>query len=100
MGQASPKGRQRKGAAKQHTLVLDVADVLQVLDALDSRAEAWEFTYRSLTGTTTAEDDAELRIAEECHRLDEAADIAQHFRDIIKTINAQTDEPDEHEAVA
>ena len=53
---------------RTYRLVLPADDVLQILDALDSRAESWEYTRRLLNG---AEND-ELRIAEECSDPEEA----------------------------
>lgn len=72
---------------KTYALSLPSADVFQILDALDSRAEAWEYTARLLSGET--DPDEEPRIAEECHNSDEAAAIADSFRKIGETIRAQ-----------
>lgn len=69
------------------SLVLSSADVFQILDALDSRAESWEYTARELAGTPDPDDD--IRVPEECHNADEAAGIAKNFRDIGATIRDQ-----------
>ncbi len=71
---------------KQTTLTLENADVLQILDALDDRAQAWENTETALLGKFESED---VFIPEECDEPSEAAEIAQHFREIISAIEAQ-----------
>jgi hypothetical protein len=71
---------------RKTTLTLESADVLQILDALADRAQAWENTEASLLGKFESED---VFIPEECDEPSEAAEIAQHFRDIISTIEAQ-----------
>ncbi|MET0754149.1 MAG: hypothetical protein ABWZ66_12275, partial [Pyrinomonadaceae bacterium] len=58
----------------------------QILDALNDRAQAWENTEASLLGKFESED---LFIPEECDEPSEAAEIAQHFRDIISIIELQ-----------
>lgn len=71
-------------------LSLKSEDVFQVLDALESRAQAWEATYRYLSGDSQEED--AFTIIEECSNAEEAEAIAQHFRDIIDVINKQIPE--------
>ncbi len=71
---------------RKKTLTLESADVLQILDALNDRAHAWENTEAVLLGEFESED---LFIPEECDDPSEAAEIAQHFRDIISTIESQ-----------
>jgi hypothetical protein len=68
------------------TLTLEKSDVMQVLDALTDRAEAWEKTKAVLNDEFESED---IFVPEECDDSSEAADIAQHFRDIISIIEAQ-----------
>jgi hypothetical protein len=68
-------------------LELSSADVFQILDALDSRAEAWEYTSRQLSGTLNPDD--EFRVPEECSDFSEAERIARHFRDIGVTLRSQ-----------
>ena len=70
-----------------YQISLDLTDVSQILDALETRADAWEFTQNVLNGD--AELDDELRIPEECSDATEAKSIAEHFRDIISTIRKQ-----------
>ncbi|MFH1024941.1 MAG: hypothetical protein V1809_16295 [Planctomycetota bacterium] len=69
------------------SLVLPSADVFQILDAVDSRAESWEYTAGHLAGNLDQDD--EFRAPEECDSADEAAGIAKHFRDIGATIRKQ-----------
>lgn len=68
------------------TLALETVDVLQLLDALNNRAEAWEKTEALLKGEFDSE---EFFVPEECSDASEAAEIAQHFRDIAAIIEAQ-----------
>ncbi len=70
-------------------LSLCSADVFQILDALESRADSWESTARHLNGMVENGDD--FRIPEECSSADEAERITVHFRDIIATINGQVE---------
>ncbi len=72
---------------KTYTLNLIAADVLQTLDALESRAIAYENTAASFSGNYEGEYD--LFVPEECRDAEEAREIARHFRDIIATINEQ-----------
>ena len=71
---------------RQTNLILDNADVYQILDALANRAQAWEDTEALLLGNLESED---FFIPEECDDPFEAAEIAQHFRDIISKIESQ-----------
>lgn len=72
--------------SKSIRLSLSPADVLQILDALDSRAEAYEKTAKGHTGDLYDDD---FFIPEEVRDSNEAREIAKHFRDIIATINEQ-----------
>jgi len=72
---------------KTISVTLDAADVLQIIDGLNDRAEAWERTAAHLNGNNQAD---ELFIAEECGDPDEAARIARHFRDIVRKLEAQS----------
>lgn len=67
-------------------LDLEMVDVFQILDALNSRAESWERTEAVLNGE---DDEDDFFVPEECHSATEAAEIAQHFRDIVAKIEAQ-----------
>ena len=77
--------------ARSYNLTLDPADVFQLLDALESRAEAWDKTFRVLRGEvmTFSDDLLDLFVPEECTSSNEAKEIANHFRDIISTIHDQ-----------
>ncbi len=68
-------------------LSLSSADVFQMLDALDSRAESYEYTARHLAGTPDSDDG--FCITEECATAEEASAIAKHFRDIGASIRGQ-----------
>lgn len=72
--------------AKTITLILDVADIFQILDALNDRADSWERTAKMLNGEFESED---FFVPEECHEASEAIEIAQHFKDISSNIEAQ-----------
>lgn len=89
------------------TITLEMTDIFQILDALESRAIAYEKTAALLKGETDFalknKDDSNLApedgnvldeffIPEECSDADEAEAIAEHFRDIIASLNKQTDE--------
>ena len=71
---------------KTITITLEAPDVMQILDALGSRAQAWENTEAALNGDFESD---EFFMPEECEDSSEAAEIAQHFRDIISTIENQ-----------
>jgi hypothetical protein len=71
---------------KTVTLTLETIDVSQILDALNDRADSWEKTEAVLNGEFDSED---VFVPEECHDASEAAEIAQHFRDIAANIQAQ-----------
>ena len=68
-------------------IVLCSADVLQILDALESRASSWEYTAGTLDGSGMV--DLEFGVPEECHDAKEAYAIAAHFRAIAETIRKQ-----------
>ena len=72
---------------KAFSLSLSAADVFQMLDALDSRAESYEFTARHLAGTPDSGD--EFCIPEECATAEESSAIAKHFRDVGASIRCQ-----------
>lgn len=65
---------------------LEAPDVLQIIDALNDRLESWSKTMAILNGRTVHD---ELFIPEECSHADEAEEIVNHFRDIIKKIEEQ-----------
>ena len=68
---------------KPYTLTLDSLDVMQVLDALESRAEAYEKTAEYLEGKPVD------IIVEEVSDREEALEIAAQFREIMETIQSQ-----------
>jgi len=69
------------------SLSLPSADVFQILDALDSRAESYEYTARHLAGTPDTDD--EFCVPEECGSAEESTAIAKHFRDVAASIRTQ-----------
>jgi hypothetical protein len=59
----------------------------QILDALYMRFEAWEYTEEYLnTGNIR-----EPYLIEECSNSDEANQIADYYKEIIKSIEKQAD---------
>lgn len=64
-------------------------DLGQLLDGLESRAEAWEKTAEYFRAEGMPDD--EFFLIEECSGLDEAEEIASHYRSIISTIRKQTE---------
>jgi hypothetical protein len=88
--------------ARRVTINLEAADVFQIINALESRAQAYERTAVLMRGEDRAghvnEDYAEmpsedsldqLFIPEECRDASEAEEIAKHFRDIIASLEKQ-----------
>lgn len=80
--------------ARMIKLTLESTDVCQILDALDSRAEAYEKTTALFSGKKIRLKKGQDKldaffIPEECRDAAEAKEIAKHFRDIIETINHQ-----------
>lgn len=78
---------------KTYRIELGELDLGQLLDGLESRAEAWEKTaeYFRLDGMP----DDEFFIIEECSGLDEAVAIAGHYRSIISKVRRQMDRSDQ-----
>ncbi len=72
---------------KTFSLSLPSDDVFQMLEALDSRADSYEYTARHLAGLTDADD--AFCVPEECSSTEEAAAIAKHFRDVAASIRGQ-----------
>ncbi|MCC7477015.1 hypothetical protein IT575_01035 [bacterium] len=77
-------------------LQLDPLDLGQTLDALDSRAAAYEKTAAYLDGDGEAgwdidAEDGGLFVIEEVRDADEARAIASHFRAIEASLQAQWD---------
>jgi hypothetical protein len=81
-------------------LVLDTMDIGQALDALDTRAEAYERTAEYLEAEEEGEgydfgDD--FFVIEEVSDSDEARAIANHFRHIQSVLQKQWDEWEEQQ---
>ncbi|MFL6215507.1 MAG: hypothetical protein ACJ74J_16620 [Blastocatellia bacterium] len=87
------------------TIILEAADILQVLDALESKAEAYEKTAALMKDEYNIEMDKEdnlelnnedvldqVFISEECRDATEAEGIAKHFRDIMASLEKQLGE--------
>ena len=72
---------------KTVSITLDAADLLQIIDGLSDRADAWERTAAYLQGDDQAD---ALFIAEECSDSEEAAKIAHHYRDIVSKLEKQS----------
>lgn len=62
-------------------------DLGQLLEGLEIRAEAWEKTAEYFRAEGMPDD--EFFLIEECSGLDEAEEIASHYRTIISTIQRQ-----------
>jgi hypothetical protein len=74
---------------KPFKIELDDLDIFQLLDGLEMRAEAWEKTAEYLrTGYVSSDDPF---IAEECSKPEEADDIAEHYRAIVRAIRQQVE---------
>jgi hypothetical protein len=73
--------------ANKYGFELDELDLGQLLDGLESRAESWEKTAEYLRLEEMP--DGEFFIVEECSDLDEAEEIARHYRSIILKIRQQ-----------
>lgn len=74
---------------KNITLTLPSLMVGQILDALYMRLETWEYTEEYLnTGYVR-----EPYCIEECSNPDEARQIADYYKEIIKSIEKQADCP-------
>jgi len=69
-----------------YSLKLSSADVFQILDALTSRANSYQQTACFIAGQCEAN---ETIFIEECRDAVDAQEIAQHYRDITKSIECQ-----------
>ena len=69
-----------------YNLKLSSADVFQIIDALNSRADSYQQTACIMVGQCEANETISI---EECYGAIEAQEIAQHYRDITKTIEKQ-----------
>lgn len=73
--------------AKTYLIELDDLDLGQALDGLEMRAESWERTANYLR--TGKMPNGEFFIVEECHKPEDADDIAKRYRSIIDKIRNQ-----------
>ena len=73
--------------AKNYCIELEGRDLGQLLDGLQVRAESWERTAEYLRTDTMPE--GEFFLVEECSKREEADDIAEHYRSIIRKIQSQ-----------
>ena len=76
--------------ANIYTLKLDELDLGQLLDGLEARADSWEKTAEYFRFDEMPE--GEFFMIEECSDLDEAEQIASHYRSIISKIRLQMEE--------
>ena len=70
---------------KNYSIQLNSLDLGQLLDGLECRAESWERAAEYLRSGHVEGG----FIVEECHKPEEADDIAAHYRRIIGTIRQQ-----------
>ena len=66
---------------------LNDLDLGQLLDGLETRAESWERTAEYLRTETMPA--GEFFLVEECSKPEEADDIAERYRSIIRKIQSQ-----------
>lgn len=71
--------------SKTYRIELEALDLGQLLDGLETRAEAWE---KTADYHRTGESSPDI-IVEECNDVDEADRIAAHYRSIIFKIREQ-----------
>ena len=76
--------------AKTYSIQLDDIDLGQLLDGLESKAEAWEKTSDYLR--TGESPEGEFFVIEECSDPEEADAVAGHYRSIISKISGQMEE--------
>lgn len=73
--------------ATTYRIELNDLDLGQLLDGLETRAESWERTAEYLRTETMPE--GEFFLVEECSKPEEADDIAERYRSIIRKIQSQ-----------
>lgn len=71
----------------KYRIELNRNDLGQLLEGLEIRTESWERTFHYLLCGQFPK--RGVFIAEECHKPEEAAAIAQHYRSIIADIRSQ-----------
>ena len=74
---------------KMYTITLPAEDVLQMLDVVDARAEAWERTSRYLENDYVDPDEGPI---EACNSIEEAKAIEEHYRYLAASIRRQIDD--------
>lgn len=74
---------------KKYLIELDRNDLGQLLEGLEMRAESWERTAHFLLHGEFSDDG--FFLAEECHKPEEATEIAEHYRQIVAKIRCQMD---------
>jgi hypothetical protein len=72
---------------KTYCITLDRNDLGQLIEGLESRADSWERTGNYLLDGDSG--DSDFFITEECHKPEEAFDIGEHYRSIIRQIRDQ-----------
>ncbi|MEY4199518.1 MAG: hypothetical protein RLZZ265_1258 [Verrucomicrobiota bacterium] len=70
-----------------YRIELEDRDLGQILDGLEVRAISWERTAEYLRTDTMPE--GEFFLVEECRKPEEADDIAEHYRSIIRKLQSQ-----------
>jgi len=70
-----------------YRIELEDRDLGQILDGLEVRAISWERTAEHLRTDTMPE--GEFFLVEECSKPEEADDIAEHSRSIIRKLQSQ-----------
>lgn len=73
--------------ALTYRIELNDLDLSQLLDGLEMRAESWERTAEYLRTDTMPE--GEFFLVEECSKSEEADDIVEYYRSIIRKIQSQ-----------
>lgn len=76
---------------KEYVIRLKAFDLGQLLDGLETRADAWRNTA---TYMSTGEAPTEDFIAEECTDAEEAERLAEHYERIIATVMKQQSDQD------
>lgn len=79
--------------ARNYQITLDELDLGQLLGGLEARKESWERTAEYLRDGYM-QDDGNFLI-EECSDVEEAENVAEHFRSIIENISKQMEEQDD-----
>ncbi len=65
---------------------LPKCDILQILDALEAKATAWEYTLQYAEGTLAVDESV---LVEEHRDADDARAVLHHYTDLISKIRSQ-----------